>query len=271
MTAFITALAKKSVKAVLPPSMRIGVQKLYYRGKYFRCPLCGSSLRKLLDAGKPLPVLSLLDVVGGYRPNDTCPVCWSHARTRLIGAFLERVVFAHRASTPNTILHFAPEQQIAALIKRRGSHILYFPVDLHPERYRDQADVIRADINELPWEANYFDLIICNHVLEHVPDDRKALNELYRVMHPQGFGIFQVPFSTRLEKTIEDPICSDPRERELRFGQKDHVRIYGRDYPDRLQRAGFIAEVFDPVNQWGEHVIQLLRLDPKEKIFFVRK
>jgi ubiquinone/menaquinone biosynthesis C-methylase UbiE len=103
------------------------------------------------------------------------------------------------------------------------------------------ADV-KLDIQEMPFGDNEFDVVICNHVLEHVPNDRKAIGEIYRVLKKGGFAILQVPTDYSMEKTYEDPSITDPLEREKHFRQKDHYRLYGRDYLNRIKEAGFIIK-----------------------------
>jgi len=110
--------------------------------------------------------------------------------------------------------------------------------------------MITMDITDIQYPDGYFNVVYCSHVLEHVPDDRKALREFYRVLNPEGWAILLVPMSG--EKTIEDPSITDPTERVRLFGQVDHVRMYGRDYIDRLLEAGFkvkietVPELFSP-------------------------
>ena len=113
----------------------------------------------------------------------------------------------------------------------------YTGADIDPDGYGPHGDVVYCDIADVKFPDNTFDLIVCNHVLEHVPRDDLAISELYRVLKPGGVAILQVPISVKLNKTIEEPSMMDPRERERRFGQFDQVRIYGSDYPQRLAAA----------------------------------
>ncbi|PZR22719.1 MAG: SAM-dependent methyltransferase, partial [Flavobacterium psychrophilum] len=131
------------------------------------------------------------------------------------------------------VLHFAPEQAFYKLF-RNQKNLDYTTTDL----YSPLADV-KADICNLPFEDNSYDLILCNHVLEHIPDDTKAMQELYRVMKPGGMGIFQIPQDLTRETTFEDNTITDPKERARIFGQYDHVRVYGRDFFDKLRSIGF--------------------------------
>ena len=125
--------------------------------------------------------------------------------------------------------------------------------------YAPKVDV-KADILDLPFEDNTFDLIFCNHVLEHIEDDAKAMSELYRVMKPGGMGIFQIPQEIEREKTFEDFSITSPEERAKHFGQYDHVRVYGRDYFDRLRKAGFTVKEIDYSSQLSEKEIDTYRL-----------
>jgi len=125
--------------------------------------------------------------------------------------------------------------------------------------YVPKVDV-KADILDLPFEDNTFDLIFCNHVLEHIEDDAKAMSELYRVMKPGGMGIFQIPQEIEREKTFEDFSITSPEERAKHFGQYDHVRVYGRDYFDRLRKAGFTVKEIDYSSQLSEKEIDTYRL-----------
>jgi len=123
----------------------------------------------------------------------------------------------------------------------RNEHIDYVGCDLSPQRYdgKGKFKIVKVDITSIPFGECTFDAILCNHVLEHIPDDRLAMSELYRVLKVGGWGVFQVPIDYARETTYEDSSITDPVEREKAFGQNDHVRWYGRDFPDRLESAGF--------------------------------
>ncbi len=125
----------------------------------------------------------------------------------------------------------------------KQNNLDYLTADLNPEQV-----MIKMDITAIQYPENTFDAILCNHVHEHIPDDRKAMNELYRVLKPGGWAILQVPFSMVLEKTYEDFTITSPQEREKYFGQKDHVRIYGKDYTQRLKEVGFTVEAYNWTN-----------------------
>ena len=104
---------------------------------------------------------------------------------------------------------------------------------------------VRLDITDMNFEDNFFDVIICNHVLEYVQDDRKAMSELFRVLRPEGFAILQVPISRNAKEIFEDFSITSPEEREKYFGQKDHVRVYGKNYKNRLENISFKSNLYD--------------------------
>ena len=134
------------------------------------------------------------------------------------------------------VLHFAPEKAFLSKFKKL-ENISYDTIDLNSPL----AD-IKADICNLPLKDNTYDFILCNHVLEHIINDKKAMQELYRVLKKGGIGIFQVPIDITKNKTFEDFSITDPKERNKLFGQYDHVRIYGMDFFDRLINVGFKVE-----------------------------
>lgn len=194
---------------------------VFYSGNKVECPVCESTFSKFLPYGR---VKS--------RPNALCPKCLSLERHRLIWLFLqEKTDFFTKK---RKMLHVAPElcfmDRFEAL-----DHLEYITADIESPLAK-----IKMDIHDIPFDENSIDVIFCNHVLEHVESDIKALSEIHRVLKPGGWAILQVPFFYPLPKvTYEDPSITDPKEREKVFGQDDHVRMYGEDYADRLASAGF--------------------------------
>jgi SAM-dependent methyltransferase len=130
-------------------------------------------------------------------------------------------------------LHFAPEHIIQKKL-RACSNLDYTSADLD-----SPLAMVRLDITDIPYAENTFDVILCSHVLEHIPDDHQAMGELYRILKPGGWALVLVPFDPERAETFEDPDVVDPKERLRLFGQSDHVRIYGCDLKDRLERVGF--------------------------------
>lgn len=190
------------------------------RGKKFTDPIDGKSFRSFLPYG-----------YGHQRNNVLAPGTLSLERHRLLWLYLKNETDFFTA--PKKVLHFAPEQAFYKRF-RNQKNLDYTTTDL----YSPLADV-KADICNLPFSSNTYDVILCNHVLEHIPDDTKAMQELYRVLKPGGMGIFQVPQDITRETTFEDDTITDPKQRAAIFGQYDHVRVYGRDYFDKLRSIGF--------------------------------
>jgi SAM-dependent methyltransferase len=203
---------------------------IFYLGNAVTCPVCKKSYKKFLPYGRINP-----------RANALCPNCLSLERHRLIWLYLEeRTAFF---SKKLDVLHIAPE---ACFIKRFER--------VHGDRYIT-ADIesplakIKMDIHEIPFDDGTFDAVLCNHVLEHVRDDIKAMQEISRVLRPGGFAILQVPFFTPVpDKTFEDNTITDKRQREVLFGQDDHVRKYGKDYAQRIEQGGLQVIQEDFVN-----------------------
>jgi len=129
----------------------------------------------------------------------------------------------------------------------------------------------KMDITDIQYVDNTFDAILCNHVLEHIPDDKKAMKELSRVLKPNGWAILQVPLDPNLDKTFEDPSVTSPEERKRVFGQKDHVRIYGKDYKDRLEEAGFDVKVDNFVEELNEETVDKYGLRRDHNVYFCSK
>ncbi len=197
--------------------------KWYFKGHQFTDPIDGSSYRRFLPYGYQK-----------IRENALCPGTLSLERHRLLWLYLERETSFLTDSIK--VLHVAPEQVFYQKF-RSFSHWDYTTTDL----YSPLADV-KADLRKLPFEDHAYDLILCNHVLEHIPDHLQALSELYRVLKKGGTLIAQVPLDLNREKTFEDPTITDPQERSRIFGQYDHVRIYGKDYSDFLNQTGFSSQ-----------------------------
>ena len=235
-------------------------------GNRFSCNLCGNVSGAFMPDGESHRVLEQLQVLsGGVRENCRCPHCYSKDRDRLIWFFLEMQTNLADSTSKKNVLHFAPEPELKKALHSL-SHLIYTDADLDPMLASHQMD-----ITQIPLKDNSQDVVLCNHVLEHIPDDTLAMSELYRVMKPGGFGIFQVPISVTLEKTIEDPSITSPEEREKHFGQRDHVRIYGRDYINRLETAGFQVNSIAPLDFLSAEEIQKFGLLKEETIYYCTK
>jgi len=208
----------------------------YLKGTKYTDPIDGKSFRKFLPYG-----------YGEQRPNVLSPSTLSLERHRLLWLYLKNETDFFTAT--KKVLHIAPEQCFLKLFKKQ-KNLSYTSADL----YSPIADV-KADICDLPFEDNTFDVVFCNHVLEHIEDDKKAMSELYRVLKPGGMGVFQIPQDLSLEKTYEDFSITSKEDRKKHFGQYDHVRVYGKDYFDRLRKVGFTVNEVDYSNQISKELI----------------
>lgn len=223
----IESFAKKYIPArylTIMLNTRDYFRSLFYWGNNFVCPVCNGHFCKLLPFGI------------NPRPNAQCPRCSSLERHRLIWLYLREKTNFFTARLK--VLHFAPERCFQGRFKSMPN-LDYITADLDSP-FADR----KIDIIAIPFEDETFDCVFCSHVLEHVPDDRKAMREIYRILKRGGWAILQVPIDNRREKTFEDPAVTDPKEREKLFGQWDHVRIYGKDYKNRLEKAGFKVEIY---------------------------
>lgn len=221
--------------------------KTYLKGSRYTDPIDGSSFRKFLPYGYE-----------NQRENVLSPSTLSLERHRLLWLYLKQET--NFFSNELKVLHFAPEQAFYKRF-RRLSNLDYTTTDLNSPL----ADV-KADICNLPFEDKSFDFILCNHVLEHIPDDKKAMQELYRILKPGGTAILQIPQELDRAETFQDDSITDPKERAKIFGQYDHVRVYGRDYFDKLRAVGFKVEESDYTSKLSETEIDKYRLAKGEII-----
>lgn len=225
---------------------------LYYRGNKYEDPIDGKRFRSFLPYGYENP-----------RENVLSPSTLSLERHRLLWLFLRNKTDFFTA--PLKVVHFAPEQAFYNRF-RKLKNLDYTTTDLNSPL----ADV-KADICNLPFPDDSFDVILCNHVLEHIPDDTKAMQELYRILKPNGWGVFQIPQDLNRANTFEDNTITDQKERAKIFGQYDHVRIYGRDYFDKLRSIGFNVEEVNYTAEITQESIDTYRLAKCEIIPVVRK
>lgn len=197
-----------------------------------------------------------------------CPSCGSMERQRLLWKYLTDKTQIFNGF-PLRLLEIAPDSAIYDAFSAMA-HLDYYPCDLYPERdkyARFEGSILKEDVTALSFADDFFDVILCNHVLEHIPDEGKALGELYRVLKPGGWGIFQVPLDYRLAETYEDATIDTPLGREKAFGQRDHVRQYGRDFPERIARAGFRVEADTFVKTFTPEEIHYFGFDQEEILY----
>jgi len=231
----------------------VKIAGLFYVGNEVQCPICSKHYRKFLPYGRIKP-----------RENALCPNCLSLERHRLMWLYLKEKTPFFRTNLD--VLHIAPE---VCFIRRfdKLHRTGYVTADIESPLAK-----IKMDIHQIPFGANTFDVVLCNHVLEHVRDDIKAMQEIHRVLKPGGFAILQVPFFNPVpDVTFEDNTIVDKREREKIFGQDDHVRKYGRDYISRIRMSGLLPEEDLFVNELDADIRRRHGLVKGEVVYVGRK
>lgn len=223
-----------------------------YIGKNVQCPCCESTFKDFIDYTR-----------NSIKIDKVCFSCLSFKRHRLLWLYLKNKL---NIFTENLrILHTAPEECFERIFKK-SKNIQYTTVDITPGKAKVTMDITRLDFPD-----NHFDAILSVHVLEHILDDRKAMKEFYRVLRPGGFAILQVPIDYNRDKTYEDETITSFKDREKAFQQGDHVRIYGKDYVERLTESGFKVTVDDYVRTLDKDLVEKYCLDENELIYICKK
>jgi SAM-dependent methyltransferase len=221
------------------------------RGNAVECNVCGNTYKKFLPYGRMTS-----------RENALCPNCLSLERHRLMQFYLKEKTNFYTSDL--RVLHIAPEH---CFISRFSAmkNIKYVTADIE-----SPLAMVKMDIHQIPFEANSFDVAFCNHVMEHVTDDIKAMSEIFRTLKPGGWAIIQSPLWPNLSTTFEDLTITDPKKREEIFGQNDHVRNYGTDYGRRLEKAGFNVTEDTFVMDMPKEKVARFSL-PKDEIIYLCK
>jgi len=245
------------IKRVLHPRMlKKSLLRITMKGNNVECPCCGSTFVTFLPAGIQ------------KRPNAACLKCGSLERHRNLWLFFKENPQLFKAQTK--LLHAAPEKIFSQYFQLRKD-IDYTAIDLEPEAYDYTVNTIAMDLTDLKFDDNSFDVIICSHVLEHIPDDAKAMSEMHRVLKADGWAIINVPVHQERATTFEDVTINNPKKQLELFGQPDHVRIYGRDYEDRLQHASFKVELINWPSHYDHNTRFKYGLKENEIIYLCRK
>lgn len=229
---------------------RLILRALPHIGLNRHCPCCGWHFRRFLWAHVH------------PRPDARCPRCDGMERHRLVWLFLQKETNLFR--DPLMVMHVAPEFFFQKKM-RALPNLNYVSVDID---LKTSLAMQQMDITNMNRPDQSVDVFLCSHVLEHIPDDRKAMKEIFRVLKKNGWALLQVPIDEKRADTFEDPSVITPEEREKVFGQKDHVRTYGRDYVNRLKEAGFTVHAIDYMRQFPADVVEKHRLATDEKIYF---
>lgn len=237
-----------------------------YKGRGFTCNCCRQQYERFAPrfANKAdSAALARHQVIAGYGENVYCPNCLSTSRERLMIA-----LFSNRIPVKGKhILHLSPEPNIFRFLKQQAT---VTTADLVPGFYKlIDPNIQFADATRLPFADNVFNMVIANHIMEHIPNDVLAMREIHRVLQPGGIAVLQVPFSETIANTLEEPGIQDPQKQSALFGQKDHVRIYAlNDYLHRLQLAGFTVtyQPYESLSDMYQYAIQ-----PREGFIYIKK
>ena len=251
----VSVLTRWVPRTVLQRGAHLALQTVAwtYAGSKFEDPITGKSYRKMLPYGR---VRS--------RANALAPHSLSLERHRAVWAYMKRETKFFEV--PLRMLHLAPEYCYLTRFKKQDN-LDYVTGDLNSP-WADH----HFDCHDIPFDSDSFDVVMANHLLEHVQDDRRVMREFHRVMKPGGWGIFQVPINYKDAQTAEDPNVTDPMERERLYWQQDHVRLYGHeDYPSRLRDAGFEVTVVDMRTLLGEELYERFGLGEEGWVYVVRK
>jgi len=227
---------------------------ILYKGDKVECPVCEKSFSKFLSYGSAV----------AQRDNVLCPYDLTLERHRLMWLYLKnKTDFFTKPDLK--VMHIAPEQCFHKGFKKQ-QNLDYITGDL----LSPIAD-LHFDLHNIPLKDDQYEVIFCNHVMEHVEDDLRCMQELYRIMKPGGWGILQVPIDSSRNTTYEDKSITSPEDREKHFWQYDHVRLYGTNYPNRLAEAGFRVETVDFKDEIGEALVERYRLQKDELLYVVHK
>jgi SAM-dependent methyltransferase len=211
------------------------------------------------------PVMQKLDLVGSDLERYSCPKCESNDRERHLKLYFQRLNI-DRLITGSRVLHFAPERCFGAYVFN-AAPAEYIKADLFPSA----PDVQKVDMLEMKFDSESFDMVIANHVLEHVADDARALSEIHRVLRRGGVAILQTPYSSMLHSTFEDAGLASPLAREHAYGQDDHVRLYGQDIFSRFADAGFMPRIARHEDVLVDIDSDVYGVNPKEPFFLFER
>lgn len=232
-----------------------------YRGDKYVCPFCGNKSKSFLKIGLPHPAIIENKIIGAGVRRGGCVKCESVDRDRLLFALFDQELKIFSDNPKFSILHAAPEKMVSnEFLKFKYKE--YICIDKFMPGYSYPDYTVDMDLLNLNFQSNYFDLVICNHVLEHIDDDIAAMKELFRVLKPGGKAILQVPVASNLAVTYQNDNVQSDKERELHYGQYDHVRIYGQDYTERLESIGFQVQRINISEKYSSY-----GLIPEEDLF----
>ena len=237
-------------KRVIPQNIRVFFRKLNWKCHYLLqsaminssekkvyCPIAKKEFKKFVNIGNDL----------------ITPSNGARGRQRLVWHYLENKIKILEGEI--RILHTAPELSYFEVLSKL-KNIDYVPGDKMAAGYSNQKGILNIDLTNLEFDDCSFDYFLSNHVLEHIPNDRKAMSEIFRVLKEGGVAVITVPINEKLDKTYEDPTIVTPRDRKKHFGQWDHVRWYGLDIKNKLEKIGFRVKMLKYGEQFSKKDFQ---------------
>ena len=248
-------------------NIRNTIFRSIHRGDRYHCIYCNQTSNSFRSAGSHSKRIQKLDAVGtARRKNAICPSCGSSDRSRLLRLYLNKELT--KSIPAKRLLHIAPDDILARWLSQQPS-IEFTCGSLYPEDFAE-FNAIALDVTQINFPNNYFDIVLCNHVLQQVPDHLVAMQEISRILKPGGWGIIQAPIAHALDTTDEDLSITDTREKRHRFGSTLYCRIYGKDYPQILQDNGSwkVTEI-RPADFLSEDEITKNALTPNEILYRV--
>jgi SAM-dependent methyltransferase len=228
------------------------VVAVLYKGNAVECPVCRSQFSKFMPYGRTNP-----------RNNALCPSCLALERHRLMWLYLQSKTNFFKDQLK--VLHVAPEHCFIDRFEAMNN-LDYTTADIESPLAK-----VKMDIHAIPFQANTFDVAFCNHVMEHVDNDIQAMSELHRVLKPSGWAIIQSPMDVTRATTLEDPSITSEADREKYYWQKDHVRLYGQDYKQRLEKAGFQVKADMFVQELDKQLVDKYALPAGEVVYLCKK
>ncbi len=220
----------------------------YKIGNKKECYICGKKFRRFIKYRggwkKVSHWIKKIKPAGNDFDNYSCPYCFSHDRERHLFMYFDKLNMWEKI-IDSSVLHFAPETYLSKRIEELNTK-KYVKADLYPDfLYKNENDIQKINATEIPYEDTTFDFIIFNHILEHIPDYRKALSEIFRVLRPKGIAILQTPYSRLFHSNFEDEGINTDELRLFFYGQEDHVRIFSeKQFFQDLKNSGFVLKIY---------------------------
>lgn len=239
-------------------------------GNKHKCYICGNTFNQFIKyhgGTRNIPEFRLrLNLVDSDRDNFGCPYCPAYDRERHLFMFFDKINFWEQLPKLK-ILHFAPEKNLSKKIDSYNP-IKYIKADFNPY----QEDTLKIDATNIPYQNDTYNLVICNHVLEHIPDYLTALKEIYRVLKPNGIAILQTPYSKILHRNFEDKNINTDELRYFFYGEKDHYRIFSeQNFFEDLQKTGFALNIIQNKQLFNDEICFYYGVNTEEDLIQVIK